>query len=85
MAARERIAARRLGHALGIVQDVLDGGGARQQVHHADATSALTSTRCPDGDVSSIGRRRLLATRRPSVRSQAGDWIVSTRDTKQRS
>ena len=37
MAARERIAARRLGHALGIVQDVLDGGGARRQVHHADA------------------------------------------------
>ena len=33
----------------------------------------------------SIGRRRLAATRRPRVRSHAGDGMVSTSDTKQRS
>lgn len=78
-------AARRLGHALRVVQYVLDRGRAARQVHDADADVNLDLDSLARGGGDCMGRRRLLATLSPSVRSQAGDWMVSTRETKQRS
>jgi hypothetical protein len=75
-----------LGHALRIVQHILHRrAGPGNRCTTPTPTSALISTRSPQVEVSSMGRRRLLAARNPSVRSQEGDWMVSTSDTKQRS